>query len=86
MAKKKVFEYKTIKSKGAKIYLIKIPDSNEWKFHRYGGPAIEPFEKDSEFKKSYFLYGIEYDLESYELATKQREDMVIKENIENMKF
>ena len=32
-----------------------------WKMHRWDGPAIQPInEKDSEFKKEYYLHGIPY--------------------------
>jgi hypothetical protein len=86
MAKKKLFETKTITSQGAKLHMIKSPEDTAWKLHRYGGPAVEPADKNSPLKKAYYLYGKEYDFETYESITKQREDMLIDENIENMRF
>ena len=43
----KLYEYKTIKSKGAKIHLIRMQGEEHWKMHRWDGPAIEPISRDS---------------------------------------
>ena len=49
MAKKqKLYEYKTINSKGAIIHLARYQGEENWKFHRWDGPAIEPYSPDSE--------------------------------------
>ena len=71
----KLYEYKTIKSKGAKIYLVKMQGEQHWKFHRWDGPAIEPKTKDSEFSKGWYLHGIPYDEESYNQLMQQREGL-----------
>jgi hypothetical protein len=71
--KEKVFEYKKIKSRGAYIHLIRVKGAQHWKFHRYDGPAIDPISKDSEFKKSYYLNGIQYSKDIYDDLMHQRE-------------
>lgn len=75
MAKEKLYEYKTIKSLGARHYLIKLKGEENWKHHRWDGPAIVPLTNSGEFKKSYYLYGIEYDEDSYNEALSQREGL-----------
>ena len=71
----KLYDYKIINSRGAKHHLIKVNDQHYWKHHRWDGPAIEPTTKDSEFNKSYFLHGIEYDYEEYSELMKEREGL-----------
>jgi hypothetical protein len=71
----KLYEYKTIKSKGAKIYLIRMQGDEHWKMHRWDGPAIQPMNRDSEFTKSYYLHGIPYSEENYNELMQQREGL-----------
>jgi len=71
----KLYEYKTISFKGAKHYLIRIENKNIWKHHRWDGPAIVPFNKDSEFEKSYYLHGIPFNYDDYNELMKEREGL-----------
>ena len=75
MAKEKAFEYKTINYKGAHHYLVRFSGEEHWRHHRWEGPAIEPHHKDSEFVKSYFLNGSEYDSEEYAELMREREGL-----------
>ena len=61
MAKvEKLYEYKTINSKGATIHLIRFKGDEHWKLHNWDGPAIKPHSSDSEFFTEYYLYGMRY--------------------------
>jgi hypothetical protein len=71
----KLFEEKVIKYQGAKHYLIRIHGNEHFKHHRYDGPAIVPISKDSEWKKAFYLSGIEYDAEVYADLMSQREGL-----------
>tara|TARA_R110000822_G_scaffold109115_1_gene238875 strand:- start:1227 stop:1496 length:270 start_codon:yes stop_codon:yes gene_type:complete len=71
----KAYEYKTIRSRGAKHHLIKESNSQVWKHHKWDGPAIIPYTKDSEFTKSYFLNGIEYSADDYAELMREREGL-----------
>jgi len=71
----KLFEVKIINSRGAKHHLMRLMGEIPWKHHRWDGPAIIPNNKDSEFKKSYFLNGIEYGSEEYSEILKEREGL-----------
>ena len=75
MEKERLYEYKTIKSKGAKIYLVKMQGEQHWKFHRWDGPAIEPKNKDSEYSKGWYLHGIPYREDDYNQLMQQREGL-----------
>mgnify|MGYP003656315827 FL=1 len=76
MAKKvKLYEYKTINSRGATHHLIRMQGEESWKHHRWEGPAIVPHSKNSEFKKSYFLNGTEYNSEEYSELMSEREGL-----------
>ena len=75
MAKERLYEYKEINSRGAIIHLIRTLGEEHWKFHRWDGPAIEPYAPDSEMLKSYYLNGIKYDYESYMEIMKEREGL-----------
>ena len=75
MAKEKLYEYKTINFKGAYHHLIRIQGEENWKHHKWDGPAIVPYSKDSEFKKSYFLNGTEYNSEEYSELMQEREGL-----------
>lgn len=76
MAKDRLYEYKTIRSKGAHIHLIRMKGEENWKFHSWDGPAISPIEgEESEHRKAYYLNGIEYDHESYKEALSNREGL-----------
>ena len=52
--KKKLYEYKEINSRGAQIHLARYVGEENWKFHRWDGPAIEPHSSDSEMIKSFY--------------------------------
>jgi hypothetical protein len=75
MTKEKLFEYKTINSRGAKHHLMRLVGETVWKHHKWDGPAIIPTNKDSEFTKSYFLNGHEYSLEDYTEVMREREGL-----------
>jgi len=76
MAKKqKLYEYKEINSRGAIIHLTRYIGEENWKFHRWDGPAIEPYASDSEMFKSYYLNGIKYDEETYNTIMQEREGL-----------
>ena len=76
MAKKnKLYEYKEINSRGANIHLARYVGEENWKFHRWDGPAIEPYDMDSEMVKSYYLNGIQYNYESYMEIMQEREGL-----------
>ncbi len=76
MAKKqKLYEYKEINSRGAIIHLARYIGEENWKFHRWDGPAIEPYASDSEMFKSYYLNGIKYDEETYNTIMQEREGL-----------
>ena len=76
MAKKqKLYEYKTINSKGAIIHLARYQGEENWKFHRWDGPAIEPYSPDSELYTAYYLNGIKYDEETYNTIMQEREGL-----------
>jgi hypothetical protein len=72
MAKEK-YEYKVMKSRGARLQLIKMPGSTVWKFHSETGPAVKPFRKDSTMEKGYFLYGEPYSQLDFEELMKEKE-------------
>jgi hypothetical protein len=76
MAKKnKLYEYKEINSRGAIIHLAKYVGEENWKFHRWDGPAIEPHSSDCEMVKSFYLNGIQYDEETYNIIMQEREGL-----------
>jgi hypothetical protein len=76
MAKKeRLYEYKEINSRGAIIHLAKYQGEENWKFHRWDGPAIEPHTEGCEFTKSYYLNGIKYDEETYNSIMQEREGL-----------
>ena len=71
----KLYEEKVIKFKGARHYLIKMEGEDHFKHHRWDLPAIVPISKKSEFKKGYFLSGIEYSEEDFREIMKEREGL-----------
>jgi hypothetical protein len=73
MAREKLYEYRTIKNQGALLHLIKFQGEDHYKFHKWDGPAIAPFERDSPHLKSYYLNGDKYDYEEYSEIMKERE-------------
>ncbi len=73
--REKLYEYKEINSRGAIIHLIRMQGDEHWKFHRWDGPAIEPYASDSEMFKSYYLNGIKYDEETYNTIMQEREGL-----------
>jgi len=75
MAKNRLYEYKEINSRGAIIHLARYQGEENWKFHRWDGPAIEPYAEGCEFTKSYYLNGIKYDEESYNEIMQEREGL-----------
>jgi len=76
MAKgKKLFEEKVIKYKGARHYLIRMEGEEHFKHHRWDAPAIVPLSRKSEFKKGYFLSGIEYPEDVYNDIMREREGL-----------
>jgi len=75
MRKNKLYEYKEINSRGAIIHLARYQGEEHWKFHRWDGPAIEPYAEGCEFSKSYYLNGIKYNEESYNEIMQEREGL-----------
>ena len=76
MAKReRLYEYKTINSKGAIIHLIRYQGEENWKFHRWDGPAIEPYSPDSELFTAYYLNGIKYNVDRYNEIMQEREGL-----------
>ena len=76
MAKKmKLYKEKVIKYKGARHYLIKMEGDEHYKHHRWDAPAIVPITKNSEFKKGYFLNGIEYNIDDFSEIMQEREGL-----------
>ena len=76
MAKQTIYEEKRMRSKGAYHYFFKESGSEAWKYHNWEGPAIEPIEDESsEYKKAYFLYGIEMDYDTWSETRKDREGL-----------
>ena len=75
MAKERLYEYKEINSRGAIIHLARYQGEENWKFHRWDGPAIEPYATDSEMVKSYYLNGIQYNYEHYMEIMSEREGL-----------
>ena len=70
--KEKLFEEKVIKYGGARHYLIKMEGEDNFKHHRYDEPAIVPLSRKSEFKKGWFLSGMEYTEEVFKEIMKER--------------
>ena len=76
MAKERLYEYRKMKSQGAYHYFIKMQGEENWKYHNWDGPAIEPIEgEECSLRKQYFLNGIEYNQESYKEALSNREGL-----------
>ena len=73
---KGLFEEKVIKNGGARHYLIRMEGEDNFKHHRYDEPAIVPLSRKSEFKKGWFLSGIEYDEETFNEITMADDDFV----------
>lgn len=75
MKKEKLYEYKTMKSNGAKHHFIKLHGEENWKLHNWDGPAIEPVEPDSPLKIEYYLHGIKYHKDDYDQVLRNREGL-----------
>ena len=76
MAKERLYEYRKMRSQGAYHYFIKMQGEENWKYHNWDGPAIEPIEgEECSLRKQYFLNGIEYNAESYKEALSNREGL-----------
>ena len=73
--KVKLFEEKVIINGGARHYLITMEGEDNFKHHRYDDPAIVPLSRKSEFKKSWFLSGMEYTEEVFKEIMKEREGL-----------
>ena len=73
--KDRLYEEKTINSRGATHHLIRVLGETVWKHHKWEGPAIIPHNKKGEFQKSYFLHGQQYNSEEYSEALKEREGL-----------
>jgi len=71
----KLYEYKTMKSKGARHHFIKFQGEDVWRYHNWDGPAIEPVDEGCELKKAWYLNGIQYDQEEYQEALSNREGL-----------
>jgi len=72
----RLYEEKVMIKGGAKHYFIKMNDQPHYKYHRWDGPAIEPIKgQSSEYKKEYYLSGIQYNEEDYRSIMKEREGL-----------
>jgi len=71
----RLYEEKVIKAKGARHYLIRMEGEEHWKHHRWNEAAIIPLSRKSEFKKGYFLSGIEFTEEVFQEIMKEREGL-----------
>jgi hypothetical protein len=58
---------------GALHHFYRTEEFQTWKYHNFSGPAIEPVESGSTFKKSYYLYGLQYTSEQFKEAVRDRE-------------
>lgn len=67
----KFWETKIITSNGKYIHLCREDENSNWKIHKWDGPAIYPI--DGSGKKNYYLYGIEYTRDEFDMAVKDRE-------------
>jgi len=76
----KLYEYKTIKNQGAYLYLIRLQNQQSWKLHRWDGPAVSPFNRNSPHSLEYYLNGINYDYESYNEIMREREGLPFYKN------
>jgi hypothetical protein len=75
MKKQTIYEERRMKSKGAYHYFFRESGSEAWKYHNWEGPAIEPFEKESEHSKEYYLYGNQLTFEEWSEVRKEREGL-----------
>ena len=73
--KNKLYEEKVIKYQGARHYLIKLEGEDHFKHHRWDATAIVPIKKDSPWKKSYYLGGIEYTQAEFDEIMREREGL-----------
>lgn len=71
--KENFFETKTIKTGGALHHFFRTEKNSNWQYHNFTGPAVEPIESGSAFKKSYYLYGIQYTSEQFKELVRDRE-------------
>jgi|TARA_B110000977_G_scaffold78776_1_gene105965 hypothetical protein len=77
MAKKvKVYEVRRMRNSGSYHHFFRESGTEAWKYHNWDGPAIEPIEGEiTEFKKSYFLYGIEMTKDEWMETRSEREGL-----------
>ena len=75
MSKQPFFQEKTILSGGAKLHLVKYVGEDNWKFHKWDGPAIEPIQSDSNHEKQFFLNGVPYSEADYQVFMNEREGL-----------
>jgi len=71
----KLYEYKTINNQGAYMHLIRFKGEENWKLHKWDGPAIEPFDHNSAHTKEYYLNGLKYNYDGYMEIMKEREGL-----------
>ena len=71
----KLYEEKVIKYQGARHYLIRMEGEEHFKHHRYDAPAVVPLSKNSEWRKQYFLGGIEYTEDEFKEIMREREGL-----------
>ena len=69
----KTFEWKTITSNDARIYLARTGNNDTFKIHRWDGPAIVPLKKGCPMEKSYYLWGTKYTKEEFDEQVRDRE-------------
>ena len=76
MAKQTIYEERRMRNNGAYHYFFRELGSEAWKYHNWEGPAVEPIEgEQTEFKKEYYLYGLQLTQEEWSEARKDREGL-----------
>jgi len=68
----KKFEYKTMVSNDARLYMAKTDADENFKLHRWDGPAIIPLKKSSPMEKSWYLWGMKYTKDEFEEELRNR--------------
>lgn len=71
----KFYEQKKIKSNGARYHLIRFQGDENWKLHRWEGPAIEPLTKACLLKPEYYINGISYSKFEFENAKRDKDGL-----------
>jgi hypothetical protein len=71
----KLYEVKTMVSNNIRHHFIKFKGEDNWKLHRWDGPAMESTFKGSNSENRWFLNGIEYTSDQYHQNMRDREGL-----------